>query len=191
MCHAVSNDGVCIDRIGDGIWDKVAYFRTHRNLNYSGTGGIEPSVTWSNYGPAPTDPLVTVPTRYQLYKYEAENFGTRLQTTTVGSLRAQGAPLCNPPGIAVPPAGTGPDRRVLTIAVINCTSEGVSGKTPDVTVAKWIDVFLVEPSFPRGTGTSKRTEKSDVYVEVIRESTLGGDATEGQEIRKDVPYLIE
>ena len=54
-----------------------------------------------------------------------------------------------------------------------------------------LPAFLVEPSHSRGQGPNKRTEKFDVYVEVIGNSTLGGGATAGQEIRKDVPYLIE
>lgn len=196
MCHAVSNNGVCgVDpttdgRIGTGVWDKAAYFRTH-TTNYP--SGLEPGETWSNYGPTPGDGTVTVPTRYQLYKYEAQSATPRLQTTTVGSnLRAQGAPLCNSASaVPVTPAGTGPDRRVLSVAVINCSAEGVIGKSTDVNVQTWIDVFLVEPAFARGNGPSKVSEASDVYIEVIRESTLGGDATQGQEIRKDVPYLVE
>ena len=93
-------------------------------------------------------------------------------------------PVCVTPG--VPVNSTQPDRRVLSVAVVNCVAEGVQGQTTGVTVNKWIDVFLVEPSVPR-----TRTEASDVYVEVIGETKLGGGgSTAAQQIRRDVPYLV-
>ena len=51
--------------------------------------------------------------------------------------------------------------------------------------------WTIEPSARRGNGAALRTEASDVYVEVIGETILGGGANQGQEVRKDVPYLIE
>ena len=38
---------------------------------------------------------------------------------------------------------------------------------------------------------TKYTNNSDVYVEIIGATTTGGGANQGQQIRKDVPYLIE
>ena len=34
------------------------------------------------------------------------------------------------------------------------------------------------------------TEQSDVYVEVVGATTLGGGTTAAQQIRRDVPYLV-
>lgn len=172
MCHAVSNTGSCSGgQIGDGNWDRNAYFKTNTanypsNFDISGTFGT------------------STPTRYQVYKYEAANPSTRLLTQTDSGTTSRPTPVCVTPG--VPVASTQPDRRVLSVAVIDCVAEGVQGQTTGVNVTKWIDVFLVEPSVPRA-----RTEASDVYVEVIGETKLGGGgSTSAQLIRRDVPYLV-
>jgi hypothetical protein len=75
---------------------------------------------------------------------------------------------------------------VISAAVVNCTAQGVNGRTTNVQVAKWIELFLVEPSLPR-----TRTEASDVYVEVIRQTSNSTDEGAVQEVKKSVPYLIE
>ena len=48
-------------------------------------------------------------------------------------------------------------------------------------------IFLVEPSLNRGTGGSQKTNAGDIYVEIIGETTAGGNDT----TRHDVPYLIK
>ncbi|MBX7541290.1 TadE/TadG family type IV pilus assembly protein [Qipengyuania sphaerica] len=186
-CHAVSVTGVCGSFIGNADWDRTNYFRSNAHVWPGGTMPLNNN--WGNYG---YTELLTVPqntpTRYQVYRFEAAN--NKLGSQAVGNLTAQGAPLCPTPTGAIPP-GSAPDRRVLSIAVINCLDQNVRGKTEDVQVKEWVDVFLVEPSARRGNGASLVTEASDVYVEIIGRSTLGGGADRGQEIRKDVPYLVE
>lgn len=170
MCHAVSNDGSCAGgQIGDGVWDRNAYFRS--NLAVYPTG--MPAALGSN------------PTRHDVYRYEAANPST-LATQNVGNLRAHGAPVCGPPGVA--PGSAAPDRRVLSVAVLNCG--GNSGRF-DSRPVEFIDVFLVEPSIQRGNGNNRVTEQSDLYVEVVGPTTLGGGANGGQDIRKDVPFIVE
>lgn len=179
-CHAVSVTGSCTGgTMGDGNWDRSAYYQSN----------ALPSMptTWSNYGYSELSGRST-PTRYQQYRWEFTNSHLTPPAPLTPGATAQGAPLCNGPGRA--PAST-PDRRVLSIAVINCTAEDVGSSTTDAEIKKFVDVFLVEPSARRGNGASLRTEASDVYVEVIGETILGGGAQQGQEIRKDVPYLIE
>ena len=70
-------------------------------------------------------------------------------------------------------------------------AESVGASTTDADITKWVDVFLVEPTARRTFNGTKYTNNSDVYVEVIGATTVGGGASEGQEIRKDIPYLIE
>ena len=183
-CHAVSVDGICSGngnaRVGNGDWDRAAYYATN------GYGSVP--TTWSSYG-YPELKNRTTPTRYQQYRYEYDNKATMLAAKNVGSLQQQGTPLCTPPaGIA--PAST-PDRRVLSVAVINCNAEDLSSSTTDAEIKKFVDVFLVEPTARRTHDGTQYTRNSDVYIEVIGETTLGGGATQGQKIRKDVPYLIE
>lgn len=186
-CHAVSLNGSCaLGTMGDGNWDRNAYYTTN------GLGSIP--TTWSNYGYSELSGRST-PTRYQQYRWEYEQHvagGGQLNNSPpnpmAGGFNVQRSPLCNGPGLA--PAST-PDRRVISIAVINCTAESVGSSTTDARIQKFVDVFLVEPSARRGSGSNLTTEASDVYVEVIGETVLGGGANTGQEIRKDVPYLIE
>jgi hypothetical protein len=49
-------------------------------------------------------------------------------------------------------------------------------------------MFFVEPGVNgRGNGSSN----DEIYLEVIREAETSGDGTNGQIIRRDVPYLVE
>jgi Flp pilus assembly protein TadG len=183
-CHATSITGVCTGgRVGDGVWDRYAYFKSHST-------GATPSWPEMTTVAAMNSLLTTIfgtttPTRYQVYEYEMANAATRLQAVDLGSNRvAHGIPVCTPPGIT--PSATQIDRRVLSVAVVNCAAEGVQGRTTGVEVKKWIDIFLVEPSVPRA-----RAENSDVYVEVARETANATDAGAIQAVRKSVPYLIE
>jgi len=94
------------------------------------------------------------------------------------------------------------DRRRISIAVLNCMALKIKGNEKDQPVAKWVDVFLVEPSVdrkkckPGGPGSSTcntaYTNKTDLYVEVIGQTNSGTSGpTAGQVVRHDVPYLIE
>jgi hypothetical protein len=80
-----------------------------------------------------------------------------------------------------------PDRRIISVAVVNCTANSVNGASTNVPVEDWIDVFLVQPSMDRGTVTNS----GDVYVEVIGATANANDEGAVQLIQKSVPYLIE
>ena len=83
------------------------------------------------------------------------------------------------------------DRREISVAVINCNAVIANGKTKDAPVATWMDIFLVEPALNRGTGTGSNlyTDQKDIYVEMVK-ATTAANATAGQVIRRDKPYLI-
>ena len=177
ICHAISQGGSCANgRIGDGVWDYMAYFRTN-TAAYPVVPTTGEMISWFGSDN---------PTRYDVYKYEMANAATRLPNQTSNGLTARNSPYCSS-GSGITPNATTPDRRVLTVAVVNCIAEGVSGRTSDVSVEKWIDMFLVEPSLSR-----PRTEASDVYGEIIGETQLGGGGgTTGNTVKRDVPYLVE
>ncbi len=173
MCHAIGGTGSCGGgQVGTGTWDRNAYFKTN-SANYAASFDIA-----ATFGTA-------TPTRYQVYRYEAANAGSRLQTQTQGGMTSRPAPYCRTPGVAV--GGAAIDRRVLSVAVVNCTGANLSNPIEPI---KWVDVFLTEPSVNRRSGTTHITEQSDVYVEVIEATTLGGGSTAAQLIRRDVPYLV-
>ncbi|WP_068083340.1 pilus assembly protein TadG-related protein [Novosphingobium rosa] len=172
ICHAVSSSGVCSGgQVGDGVWDSNAYFKTN-TADYASS--FSPSSTFGT----------STPTRYQVYKYEAANAATRLVNQSNGSLTSVPVASC---GSSLPVGGATVDRRVLSVAVIDCTAQGVAGRSTNVAVTNWIDVFLVEPSVNRA-----RTSQSDVYVEVIGPTQIGGggDTSSAQIVRISKPYLV-
>jgi len=188
MCHAFSPDGVtgCPGgRIGTGNWDRYAYFKSNSASYPTITSPAAMNTFLAGNMPGGT----TTPTRYQVYQWEMQHSATRLLPQATGSMTAYSRPsdlTGEPAGIS--PSSTQIDRRVLTVAVINCGAEGVSGHTTDVQVKKWIDMFLVQPSVARSIPV---TANSDVYVEII--GTTQNATNEGavQLVKKSVPYLIE
>jgi len=193
MCHlAGSGAGACAGTVGDGLWDRDAYFRT----NYvRGDNTRWNSSDWKNDTGLDVDA-----TRYDVYSWEIEHRGESIDGVTILGSQPSGAtgntlqshkqPVCSSGqgyGSGIVPGGTIADRRKISVAVINCTAQGVKGNSTNVSVQKWIDVFLVEPSLDRA-----QTNAGDVYVEVVGETSLGGGGSaEAQTIRRDVPYLVQ
>ena len=187
ICHAFSITGSCIGGlIGNGNWDRLAYFRSR-------SGGASPEwaeaagYTRATYSAFETWMAgvfgTTTPSRYEVYAHEMANAAARLKSQNVGGMMSHGQPVCNGPGINPDP--NTPDRRILSVAVLNCEAEDVSASSTNVSVTKWIDIFLVEPVLAR----NNRTENGDVYVEVIGETENSGNTL--QVVQKAVPYLIE
>ena len=199
-CHAVSINGMCTykggtqTKIGDGNWDRNAYFK----VNYGWT-----SAQWPGFINSGSSPISTSsPKRYQVYLWEIANRGTtiggKVILPTAGRTYGSGSnartdydqPQCSqlqPYGSGVVPGGSNVDRRRISAAVINCTANNVHGGGGTVyPVLKWIELFLVEPSLPR-----TNTDKNDIYVEIIGETSSGAAGNNpSQVVRRDVPYLI-
>jgi Flp pilus assembly protein TadG len=191
MCHSVASGGCTGTPIGDGLWDRDAYFR----VNYHKAGGAP----WSSTDWQTNTGLGANATRYQVYSWEIAHRGQTIDGTTVLAPSPAGAtgntnvsyglPVCSPTegyGSGTVPGGAVPDRRRISVAVVNCVANNVHGSSTNIPVEKWIDVFLVEPSLNRD-----RTTAGDVYVEVIGETQAGAGAAAGQVVRRDVPYLIK
>jgi Flp pilus assembly protein TadG len=181
ICHAIGFESGCAagpdvgGRIGDGLWDRDAYFR----VNY----GYTSSSAWQT-----ATGLSSTATRFEVYQWELANPQPAVPQGSFGGTNGYHYPVCRPAAAA----GT-PDRRRISAAVINCMDLGLNGSEDNVSVLKWIDLFLVEPAFNRGSGVNKRTEDKEIYVEVIGETTAGGGNGSGgnQVVARDVPYLIE
>jgi hypothetical protein len=199
LCHAVSEAGNCTGGIvGNGNWDRNAFFNVNYGWDAAGSGTANDWTTKTG--------LAATATRYQVYQWEAAHpnpngvgqpglatpqgpfvvpNGSGQGTTTKNSA---GAPVCRPPGI--PPGNLDTDRRVMPVAVIDCT--GLHGRDT-VVPSDWVDVFLVEPTISRpDSGGAVRTGDGDVYVEIIGTRPLPGvNQTIGNVLRRDVPRLIE
>lgn len=178
-CHAVNPVSGCTaltsnSRIGDGNWDRNAYFKSNFGTSYAWQAAMN-----AEYGTSQVS-------RYQVYRWEMKAANKTINPGGISNSRAvapgtsYSAPICD---TSTPQ--TDLDRRILTMAVINCAEEGVQGRT-QADVKKWVDVFLVEPSVARD-----RTTANDLYVEVVRERDAGSNGQIAGTVRRDVPYLIE
>lgn len=165
-----------VSRVGSGTWDVNAYWMVNHGAAYAS----------QVYGK-------TAPSRYEVYTWERDNSSAQYrQFNSSGNYTDFRAPICRT-GWA--PGTTKPDRRVLPVAVVNCT--GLSGKKP-VTPLAWVDVFLVEPSVDRsrttGSGSNKVTTNytysGDIYVEVIKVVDQGGEGAAPQFVLRDKPFLV-
>lgn len=162
-------------RIGSGTWDVNAYWNVNYGTNYAGQVNGK-----------------SAPTRYEVYRWERTNANASRQFNSSGNYTDFKVPMCR---AGAAPGATSPDRRVLPVAVVNCT--GLSGKKA-VTPLAWIDVFLVEPSVDRSstTGSGKNkvtttyTNKGDIYVEVIGLNQQSGEGAAPQFVRRDKPFLV-
>lgn len=191
-CHAVSTDGNCPDgRIGDGDWDRTLYFQ----VNYPAIGANwQTNGSLTAWAAANGVSDISKITRYQVYKWEIDTGQLAARLAYTSAAKGGGGKPTNYysyPGpqcaAGVTPSETQPDRRLTSMAVVNCQQQGVKGQASGVAVVKWVELFFVEPSLARG-----RTNAGDVYVEVVRVTDPGKDeAAAGQVIRRDVPYLIK
>jgi len=209
VCHARDDDdqtdNYCSGgRMGDGAWDRDVYF--YVNHGPGGSGLFSPVVagtpddSWQEIESLEdfaTDNGIDLDeiTRYQVYLWEtaADVLGPYSYTYTdpnppgkTFTMFNHGEPVSPHVGVAAGPNQL--DRRLSAVAVVNCTQQSVQGQAKDVTVSKWVEVFFVEPSIAR----PGKTKAGDIYVEIVREVTAGGNApTNPQVVRRDVPYLLK
>lgn len=194
MCHAVASStaGYCTSPVGNGLWDRDAYFRTHYRRS--------DNTRWTSSEWQANTGLGATATRYDVYKWEIANRGTTVDGVVVlgpspaganGSTKVNyGSPVCSASeghGTGVVPGTNSPDRRKFPVAIVNCIAAGVNGNSTNVPVRRWMDVFLVEPSINRD-----RTGAGDIYIEIVGETQVAGDGiVASQTIRRDVPYLVK
>ncbi|QPC98471.1 MULTISPECIES: TadE/TadG family type IV pilus assembly protein [Qipengyuania] len=204
VCHAM-NTKACTGPVGDGFWDRNAYFATHYRRTEDGLTGYWSEAEWQTNtgltlsGCSGTPARCRFPTRYEVYLWEIEKRGTVVDGVRVlggpNSNSAYGTPQCSPRkgfGAGVVPTSTVADRRRLSVAVINCKALDVKGNSRSVPVVEFMDVFLVEPSLNRSRpGNANYTQKDEIYAEIIGKTASGSRGeTAGTVIRRDVPYLI-
>ncbi|WP_164843925.1 pilus assembly protein TadG-related protein [Croceicoccus ponticola] len=183
-CHI---GGSCSTQtFGDGVWDIAAYLRT-THPSVVGAGG---AITY----PAG---LSANSTRHEVYNWESVDgnadgvpdnvsspvkAGYTIQTANNGRFTAKY--YCAYPrpvsGTGIAPPQTLKDRRVLSVAAVDCT--GLNGRdTADI--IRYIDMFLVKPSAQGGN--------KEFYAEVIGEEVgVGAGANNFQFYTKRKAVLI-
>lgn len=169
----------CPNSLGNGIWDRDAYFR----VNY----GYLTATAWqSGTGLSPTV------TRFEVYQWELAHpsvtvagsaKGMSIPQGDTGNNRAFSYPSTGNAGVGA--STSQPDRRRISVAVLNCQALSVHGKTVNAPVTTWLDVFLTEPNW----GRSGYSDPKEIYTEIIGITTnsTGGS---GQVVRRDKPFLI-
>jgi len=181
-CHI---NGSCVSNFGDGVWDVAGYFAANH--------------------PADAVPSGAAASRYNVYLWELASKAVRLPTKWLNPADPADIKVgngnnpkndytftnyCAYPqpknGTAVAASTTQKDRRILTVAAVDCA--GLNGKGA-VKVKKWVDVFLVEPSTDRTTPYA--TGKEQIYVEIIGEATKPGGANAFQYYGRNRPYLLK
>jgi Flp pilus assembly protein TadG len=190
LCHAVSVTGICSSGIvGNAAWDIDAFFQV--NFGWNRAQWMANTVDSSGNPLAATAADVPSVSRYDVYQWEMAHPSQVPVPQPIGAtgLNGYARPVCRSPGII--PSGTVPDRRRISVAVVNCHAENIHGAGTGVHVVDWLDVFLVEPALARGNGPSQRSTNGDIYVEVIQKTSSGSSGTvAGQVTERDVPYLI-
>jgi len=129
--------------IGDGKWDFISYMaRNHNYMNPITIAGTTYRINYRGDTVSPAQP----PTRYEMYRWEIDNdcvpgaktYGRNSRTSE------EGLPVCHADGAST----TDVDRRVLTVAVLNCRELDHSvGMLPDVDlpVETFVQMFMTEP----------------------------------------------
>lgn len=146
-------------RIGTGYWDIDSYMA----VNHSVPDIVTVRGIFGVMGP---DRL----SRYQVYQWELGDYPMGTPHMPLGE---DANPQCN---TAFP--APGPDRRVISLAVVDCIASNVQGQTPNLVVDKWVDIFLTEPIGSSGGNNY-------LYGEII------GETTEGQSIETVVKYVTQ
>jgi len=120
--------------------------------------------------PYPSAVLGTAPTRYSVYRYEIDSSVIPNQSSSGGE---NGNPQCTIPGINNPVR----DRRVLTMAVVNCGAIGLRGQTSNtqtysgIPAVAYVEMFMTEPigldEDANGNVVDLSNSKNDLYGEVV------------------------
>jgi Flp pilus assembly protein TadG len=131
--------------------------------------------------------------RYEVYEWQIDDPANRLvRPTKVGysstvrpNGRYNGTAYCAYPQTisetAVVPGSTQKDRRVITVAAVDCS--GLNGHAP-VQILRWVDLFLVRPS-------NASSSDQSFYAEVIGEADPpGADQSAFQNYGRNKPVLL-
>ncbi len=170
---ACFENGTCTDmggNMGNGNWDFLRYMEVNHNRMRTIT--IADTTYHFNYGSRTVTPS-NLPSRYEMYRWEIDNdcvpgaltYGRNAKTPE------EGRPTCHATG-----AYEGDiDRRVITVAVLNCDELSMNfnmhqDSREKVPAEAFIDVFITEP-MARGNGGND----GGFYGEMV--GTLKGDST--------------
>lgn len=163
--------------LGSGNWDMEGYFDiNHGAVPNSGELDAMNSLnTFPNYDPLDdTNPAATVPSRYDVYRYEIAN--GLVGTPSLGG--EDGLPQCSQETNNYVPATDDPDRRVIQAAIINCqaNADNLNGQK-EVPVEAFASVFMTNPMEGNSGGNVEDPDGGTINLEVIDITGAGGLGT--------------
>ncbi|HEX5008588.1 MAG TPA: pilus assembly protein TadG-related protein [Hyphomonadaceae bacterium] len=158
-------------RAGDGNWRRGDGITGNGNDGYWETNhpGQQPPPNYASM------------TRYDVYRYEIET------PSLVDTAQEKGRPMCSTASTTTDRAL---DRRVMSIAVVNCLEAAangnpIQGQTALAEVAGYLDVFLTEPVGNEGWWCKSTPCNQDLYVEVLGFVRANAD----QSVLREYPVL--
>lgn len=182
-----TNDNSC-PHFGNGAWARDDY-----------VAAVHPGVTTTEIATAMGKTPATL-TRWDVYRWELADSANRMTSRLVETTKefkekgnsGQGTwtftNKCSYPtpknATAVVPSVTQKDRRMLTVAVVNCTGE--NGKF-NAHVLRFVDMFLTQPSLDRGASTGK----DQIYAEIVRVAERPNGQSAFQYYLRQRPRLIK
>ena len=142
-CFATNSCPYLNGRQGDGDWDIVSYMEVNHNAPAVLT--IDGTVYTFNYNARRVNPS-TIPSRYQVYRWEIDNDSIPgALTYGTSSTPEEGIPQCHNSGASTASV----DRRIMYAAVMNCTAVeaeyGMNGSVNNLPVETFVKVFLTKP----------------------------------------------
>ncbi len=171
--------------IGSGNWDIATYWEVnHPSVTLTSEMLIE-----MNSRPGAQSPGASVPSRYDVYRYEIENdlVATASQgdgTPPKAGTTENGLGQCSIASEGVPvesPTRTSPDRRTVFAAIINCIENADEGGGSNTyPVEAYGSLFLTRPMSPDNSDPAANVnDKRDltIDVEVADITGVGGNGT--------------
>lgn len=160
------------NRFGDGVWDRQGYLNVNHDL---ADGSNDNAGNDAHLPPLSGTNTIFANTRYGMYLREIA-YGNTLPYSNPDanaildpSLSETGRPQCSSQ------MSTDPARRVVVAAGVDCTATPISGRTSDVPVSRYVEVFLTEPVGEDGASPPG----FDIYGEVVGFPDLPGGGTGG------------
>lgn len=141
------------NRFGNGFWSCALYWQTVHPTDPAPPGcGNDPAVSTNAIS------------RFEVYRYEIDN--NLIPDDTFGE---DGIPQCSSSAPPVPtPGDLSTDRRIITMAVINCLEHGVTGSIT-VPAEGYLNGFLTEPV----NDNPSDPNRGDIILEVVGSSDNG------------------
>lgn len=145
-------------RFGNGEWDCIAHYDANHPAGTPGHGNYP-----TGCGPAGSNTA----TRYETYLHEQAINGIP-DLTGLNPANEDGNAQCHSSGGIPSPTDIEErinDRRIFTVAVINCVEHGVAGNSSDIPVEHYLAAFMTEP-----VGDPPQ---DDLYLEIVGSSAAG------------------